>query len=138
MTYIFKIETKPVFGIVYKYSIYENEISQFGFICSGLDKMPEVLAELDYWIKKSNDVNELDNKAILGIQPLLVFVSQKAEASTIERLRENMNDPIKSILKRNKHEEEILELIYSHEDYTTSDLQGRVSAIVINIINDYK
>lgn len=37
------------------------------------------------------------------------------------------------ILKNAKHEDEILELIYNHQDYTTSDLQGRVMAIVLKI-----
>lgn len=41
------------------------------------------------------------------------------------------------LLKRSKFEDEILELIYSQEEYTTSDLQGRVSAIVLNIIRAY-
>ena len=38
----------------------------------------------------------------------------------------------------NKYTNEILELMYSHEDYTTSDLQGMVSAIVLSIISDAK
>ena len=38
----------------------------------------------------------------------------------------------------NKYTNEILELMYSQEDYTTSDLQGMVSAIVLSIISDAK
>lgn len=36
----------------------------------------------------------------------------------------------------NKYTNEILELMYSQEDYTTSDLQGMVSAIVLSILYD--
>lgn len=36
----------------------------------------------------------------------------------------------------NKYTNEILELMYSQDDYTTSDLQGMVSAIVISILYD--
>ncbi len=36
----------------------------------------------------------------------------------------------------NKYTNEILELMYSLEDYTTSDLQGMVSAIVLSILNE--
>lgn len=36
----------------------------------------------------------------------------------------------------NKYTNKILEVIYSHEDYTTSDLQGMVSAIVLSILNE--
>lgn len=42
------------------------------------------------------------------------------------------------LMKRSYFEEEILELIYNQENYTTSDLQGRVSAIVIGIIKAYE
>ncbi len=38
----------------------------------------------------------------------------------------------------NKYTNEILELMYSQDDYTTSDLQGMVSAIVLIIIYDCK
>jgi hypothetical protein len=38
----------------------------------------------------------------------------------------------------NKYTNEILELMYSQEDYTTSDLQGMVSAIVLSILNEQK
>jgi hypothetical protein len=38
----------------------------------------------------------------------------------------------------NKYTNEILELMYSQEDYTTSDLQGIVSAIVLSIMNEYE
>lgn len=36
----------------------------------------------------------------------------------------------------NKYTNEILEIMYTHEDYTTSDLQGLVSAIVLSILYD--
>lgn len=59
------------------------------------------------------------------------------------------NKELQEILKRSKFEEEILELIsdqtseYNNTDgvdrsYTQSDLQGRVSAIVLGIIEAYK
>lgn len=34
----------------------------------------------------------------------------------------------------NKYENEILEVVDNQDDYTRSDLQGRVSAIVMNIL----
>ena len=37
-----------------------------------------------------------------------------------------------------KYEEEILELIDEQDDYTRSDLQGRVTAIVMNILRKGK
>ena len=39
---------------------------------------------------------------------------------------------------QNEYEEKILDLIYHFEDLTTSDLQGAVEAIVMNIINESK
>lgn len=37
-----------------------------------------------------------------------------------------------------KYEDQILELIDNQEDYTRSDLQGAVQAVVINIIRESK
>ena len=41
-------------------------------------------------------------------------------------------------LLKNKYENQILELIDNKEDYSRSDLQGRVMAIVMNIISEIK
>ena len=41
-------------------------------------------------------------------------------------------------LLKQKYEQEILELIDDKDDYSRSDLQGRVMAIVINIISEIK
>ncbi len=49
-----------------------------------------------------------------------------------------MDNKVKEILANSKWEDEILELIYSADEYTTSDLQGRVGAIVLQIIADGK
>lgn len=35
-----------------------------------------------------------------------------------------------------KYEAEILELIEDHSDYDNSDLQARVGAIILSIVND--
>jgi hypothetical protein len=42
------------------------------------------------------------------------------------------------ILLINKYANEILEVIDNQDDYTRSDLQGRVDAIVMNILNEKK
>ncbi len=34
-----------------------------------------------------------------------------------------------------KYSDEILELVYNHEEYTTSDLQGRAEAIIMSVIH---
>ena len=44
----------------------------------------------------------------------------------------------KELRRRNDYENEILELIDNQDDYTRSDLQGRVTAIINNIILDTK
>lgn len=36
----------------------------------------------------------------------------------------------------NKYTDKILEIIYSQEEYTTSDLQGIIGAIVLSILNE--
>jgi hypothetical protein len=38
----------------------------------------------------------------------------------------------------NQYSDEILEVIYNHEQFTTSDLQGVVAAIVTKIYNEGK
>lgn len=45
---------------------------------------------------------------------------------------------IAQILKNSKYEDEILELIDERDEYTRSDLQGRVAAIVMKIIRETK
>jgi hypothetical protein len=40
------------------------------------------------------------------------------------------------ILKNSAYDDEILELIDNQDDYTRSDLQGRVGAIVLNIVRE--
>lgn len=42
------------------------------------------------------------------------------------------------VLLLNGYENEILEIIYNQDEYTTSDLQGRVTAIVMNIFKEGK
>lgn len=42
------------------------------------------------------------------------------------------------IIKNNKYENEILELIDNRDDFTRSDLQGIVSAIVLKIQREAK
>ena len=50
-----------------------------------------------------------------------------------------MNLPTKENMSLvSKYENEILDLIYHWEDYTTSDLQGCVSAIVMKILRERK
>ena len=50
-----------------------------------------------------------------------------------------MNDAERKadILKRSEFEDKILDLIYKRDEFTTSDLQGCVAAIVINIRDAY-
>ena len=40
------------------------------------------------------------------------------------------------MLLLSKYEDEILDVIYNQDEFTTSDLQGRVSAIVRSIYRD--
>ena len=42
------------------------------------------------------------------------------------------------IIKNNEYEEEILQLIDNQNDYTRSDLQGIVTALVMRIIREAK
>lgn len=40
------------------------------------------------------------------------------------------------ILLLSKYESEILDIIYNQEEFTTSDLQGAVQAVVLNIYRE--
>ena len=42
--------------------------------------------------------------------------------------------PVEEMRRAGKYENEILEVIDNQGDYTRSDLQGRISAIVLNIM----
>jgi hypothetical protein len=42
--------------------------------------------------------------------------------------------PVEEMRRAGKYENEILEVIDNQDDYTRSDLQGRISAIVLNIM----
>jgi hypothetical protein len=42
--------------------------------------------------------------------------------------------PVDEMRKADKYENEILEVIDNLDDYTRSDLQGRITAIVLNIM----
>lgn len=44
----------------------------------------------------------------------------------------------KNILLVNKYSNEILEVIANRDEFTRSDLQGVVEAIVMNIVNEQK
>lgn len=42
------------------------------------------------------------------------------------------------ILRNSRYEDEILEVVDNQDNYTRSDLQGRVGAIVLNIVRESK
>lgn len=44
----------------------------------------------------------------------------------------------KQLLKNTKYESEILDLIFNRDEYTTSDLQGIVEALVLKIQRESK
>jgi hypothetical protein len=45
--------------------------------------------------------------------------------------------PVEEMRRADKYENEILEVIDNKDDYTRSDLQGRISAIVLNIMRGH-